>query len=156
LDLDYRYYKMLHVLGAVLFVGNLAVTALWKSLADRSGDGRVVAFAQRMVTLTDFAFTGPGAGLVLATGLVMAPTFDERFWTVSWIGWGLALFGLSGLIWLMVLIPLQVRQAQLAREFASGGEIPERYRRLSRLWMVWGCVATLLPLCNLYLMVLRP
>jgi hypothetical protein len=39
---------------------------------------------------------------------------------------------------------------------ASGGSIPEGYWRLCRLWLIWGTIATLLPLANLYFMVVKP
>ncbi len=41
----------LHVLGVVVFLGNLVVTAVWKTLADRTRDASVVAYAQRLVTV---------------------------------------------------------------------------------------------------------
>ena len=34
--------------------------------------------------------------------------------------------------------------------------IPARYWRLSRVWNVFGLIATVLPVINLYLMVFRP
>jgi uncharacterized membrane protein len=54
------------------------------------------------------------------------------------------------------LIPTQIKQAQAARAFADSGSIPDSYWRLSRRWIVWGTVATLLPLANLYFMVVKP
>ena len=41
----------------------------------------------------------------------------------------------------------------MANDFASGGEIPERFWRLNRWWIIWGIVATVLPLLNIYVMV---
>ena len=155
MEIGYRTLKLLHIFGAILFVGNIAVTAVWKVFADRTRQPAIVAYAQRMVTLTDFVFTGIGAGLVLGTGLLMARVFGE-FWKLPWILWGLVLFSISGLIWALALIPIQVRQARLAQEFLENGRIPDSYWRLGRLWMILGIVATLLPIFNLYLMVLRP
>jgi uncharacterized membrane protein len=54
------------------------------------------------------------------------------------------------------LIPIEVMQARLARQFATEPKIPERYWRLSMLWSVFGAVATILPLANLYFMVFKP
>jgi uncharacterized membrane protein len=56
----------------------------------------------------------------------------------------------------VILIPTQIKQAQAARAFADSGSIPDSYWRLSRRWIVWGTVATLLPLANLYFMVVKP
>lgn len=44
----------------------------------------------------------------------------------------------------------------MARQFTSGGEIPVRYWQLGRIWNVFGTLATLLPLMNLYWMVFKP
>lgn len=160
MDFDYRWVKLLHLLGVLLFVGNLLVTAVWKTLADRTRDPAIVAFAQRLVGVTDIVFTGPGAGLVAASGVLMgmsyAVEYDGAFWRVGWIAWGLALFAMSGLIWVVVLVPVQIRQSALASVFAQDGRIPDEYWRLSRIWAVAGALATLLPFVNLYLMVLRP
>jgi uncharacterized membrane protein len=51
---------------------------------------------------------------------------------------------------------VQVRQAWLAREFANGGDIPEAYWRLGRLWFRVALVAVALALANLYFMVIKP
>jgi len=64
----YTTLKFLHLLGVVLLVGNIIVTALWKTLADRSGNPATVAFAQRTVALADWVFTLPGVLLVLIGG----------------------------------------------------------------------------------------
>ena len=154
--MGYLTLKLLHVLGGMVFVGNIVVTGLWKGMADRNGDPRVVAFAQRMVTVTDFVFTGLGAGVVLASGLLMARAFGDEFWKIAWLGWGMGLFAVSGLIWVIVLIPIQIKQAHLSRRFAAGGTVPEVYWRLGRLWMGFGIVATVLPLVTVYFMVFRP
>jgi uncharacterized membrane protein len=55
-----------------------------------------------------------------------------------------------------VLIPTQIAQARLVHGFAAGGPIPERYWRLNRRWVVWGILATVVPLANLYVMIFKP
>lgn len=154
--MSYSLLKTLHVVGTILFVGNIMVTAIWKLMADRTRVPPVVAFGQRLVTLTDFLFTAAGAALVIATGLLMLRSFAGNPWDVAWIRWGLILFVVSGVLWGAVLVPVQIQQARLARRFVSGSEIPERYWRLGRVWMAVGIVATLLPLANVVLMVFKP
>ena len=145
----------LHILGVVLFLGNIIVTAVWKMLADRTRDPSVVAYAQRLVTITDVAFTATGAGLILVAGQVLAGRFGGVFGP-SWLTWGWSLFIASGVIWLAVLVPVEVMQARLARGFEAGADIPERYWRLSRIWAIVGALAALLPLVALYFMVFKP
>jgi uncharacterized membrane protein len=145
----------LHIVGVVLFLGNIVVTAVWKVLADRTRDPGVVAYAQRLVLITDVAFTATGVVLILVSGQVMAEDFGGVFGP-TWLTLGWSFFIASGVIWLTVLIPIEFMQWRLARGFRSGGEIPARYWRLSTLWAVFGAVATVLPFANVYLMVFKP
>lgn len=146
----------LHILGVVLFLGNIIVTAVWKVLADRTRSVPVVVHAQRLVTITDIAFTASGAALIVISGQVMADDFGGVFSGPSWLTWGWSLFIASGVIWVAVLIPVEIAQARLARQFRDEETLPDRYWRLSTLWMVFGVLATLLPLANLYFMIFKP
>jgi len=60
------------------------------------------------------------------------------------------------LIWVLILIPTQIAQARQARVFDSGGLIPDSYWRHNRRWVIWGVIATLVPMANLYFMVFKP
>jgi len=152
----YLAFKSLHIAGVVLFLGNIIITGVWKVLADRTAEPKIVAYAQRLVTVTDFIFTAGGVVLILigAYGMVWTGGLDPVHTT--WLLWGQGLFIASGLIWVAILIPIQIEQARMARGFAGGETIPERYWRLGRQWAIWGTVATLLPLANLYFMVFKP
>ncbi len=153
---SYATFKALHVLGVVLFLGNIIVTAFWKALADRTGEPRVIAFAQRLVTLTDWVFTFGGVILILVGAYGMAFVAGLNLHGSMWLVWGQALFIASGVIWVLILIPAQIAQARQARAFAVDGQIPDRYWTLNRRWMFWGIVATLLPLANIYFMIFKP
>ena len=85
MNINYQYLKMFHIIGVVMFVGNIMVTALWKTTADRTRDANIIAFAQRLVTITDFIFTGFGAGLVFVTGFLMAFQYFDNFLSIKWI-----------------------------------------------------------------------
>ena len=152
----YLLLKSLHILGAVIFLGNIIVTGWWKVMADRTRNPAVIAFAQRQVTLTDYIFTGGGVVLILATGLGNAILHNMDFLNIKWLSWGFWLFNISGIIWITVLIPVQIKQAKMARQFANGGDIPESYWTLGRLWIIYGTLATVIPLANLYWMVFKP
>ena len=152
----YLILKSLHILGAVIFLGNIIVTGWWKVMADRTRNPVVIAFAQRQVTLTDYIFTGGGVVLILATGLGNAVLHNMDYLSIKWLSWGYWLFIISGIIWITILIPVQIMQAKMARRFANGGDIPERYWMLGRLWVIFGTLATIIPLANLYWMVFKP
>jgi uncharacterized membrane protein len=55
--MSYNVFKVIHLLGVIVFLGNIIVTGMWKVLADCTGEARVIAYAQRLVTITDWAFT---------------------------------------------------------------------------------------------------
>jgi uncharacterized membrane protein len=154
--MSYHALEVVHLFGVTIFIGNIVVTGVWKALADRTRDARIIAYAQRVVTLTDWIFTAGGAVLILAGGYGMAAVAGLDVTKESWLLWGQGLFGISGLIWIAILIPTQALQAKEAREFAKSGEIPESYWRNNRRWLVWGTIATLPPLANLYVMVFKP
>jgi uncharacterized membrane protein len=63
--MSYDAFKVVHLAGVVIFLGNIIVTAMWKVLADRTGDPRIIAYAQRLVTITDWIFTAGGAALIV-------------------------------------------------------------------------------------------
>jgi len=156
MDNTYLWLKSLHLLGVVLFLGNIIITGWWKTMADRTKNPVIIAFAQRQVTLTDWIFTVGGVVLVLAGGIGNALLHDMDYLHTYWLAWGTWLFVASGIIWTVVLIPVQIAQDKMAKQFANGGEIPARYWQLGRLWIVFGTLATLLPMINLYWMVFKP
>jgi uncharacterized membrane protein len=146
----------LHILGAIIFVGNIITAAFWKVRADRSGNLESIALSTRAVLLADYAFTTPGILLVLGTGIAMAGmTGWERF-QEPWLATSFILFVITGLIWVAALLPLQMRMARLARESAAQGRLDPAYQRTSKRWAILGGIATTLPIIILFLMVLKP
>mgnify|MGYP003388622767 FL=1 len=66
------------------------------------------------------------------------------------------MFVVAGMIWLVILVPIQVRQARVAKGFANGGEIPDSYRRDSLNWIIWGVIGTVPLVAAVWLMVAKP
>ena len=153
---SYLVLKSIHIFGVILLMGNIIVTAWWKFMADKTKNPSVIAFAQRQVTLTDFVFTAPGALLAITAGDYMSYSFMDNTWDIKWLTWGRCLFIASGIIWITVLIPTQIKQARMARSFQSSNSIPEEYWKLSKRWNIFGAIAVLLPLINIYWMVFKP
>ena len=148
--------KYLHILGVVLLVGNILVSAWWKIMANRTKDATIISFAQRQVTLTDYIFTLTGAILIVMSGDMLAFMLFENTWEITWISLGRIAFGITGFIWLFILIPTQIRQAKLAREFVKTGSIPETYWKLCRRWNFFGTIAVILPVIVLAIMIWQP
>ncbi|SHK37487.1 Predicted integral membrane protein [Shimia gijangensis] len=69
--------------------------------------------------------------------------------------WGFYLFVISGVIWAAILVPCQIVQARQAKVFAETGVIPPSYWVYGRIWLWFGIAAILIPLANVYWMVIK-
>ncbi len=146
----YMWNLYMHIFGAILFMGNIIVTAAWASLARRSGQAETIRFASRGILLNDVIFTTPGVILlVLNGGIIGTPYFQSG---ASWLIVSLVLFVLSAIVWLAVLVPAQKRLVALSEE----AEIPDEWHAVAKKWFMWGGIATILPLIILVLMVVKP
>ncbi len=143
--------KIVHVLSACLFLGNVVVSGTWAALAEKTGKYEVIAFSNRMVLITDLLFTLTGALLVVYTGSLMAERYGGAG-SQSWIAWSYGLFGFSGLIWALLLVPIQLRQRVLLKRDKA---ITSEYLKLSRIWQISGAIATVVPLPIFYLMITK-
>jgi uncharacterized membrane protein len=154
--LPYTWHKLLHIVGAVLFMGNIIVTAVWLVLAAQTRDARTLHFAARAVNWADVFFTAPGILLLLANGQILA----QAAWgglRASWVVLAFGLFIFSGIVWIAFLVRLQHRLIQLsARPAASDAPLPQAFFQALRAWYIAGVVATVLPILSLVLMVVKP
>ncbi|MFN5350762.1 MAG: DUF2269 family protein [Polaromonas sp.] len=145
--------KVLHVLAACLFLGNVVVSGTWAFMAERTRNFEVVSFSNRLVLITDLMFTLTGALLVVYTGSLMSQRYaGAPAASQAWISWSYMLFGLSGAIWALVLVPIQLRQRVLLNRHLT---ITPEYLKLSRIWQISGAVATIVPLPIVYLMIVK-
>ncbi len=151
----YLTFKFLHLMGVAILIGNVTASAVWKVFANRTADPAVIAFAQRLITYTDWSLTLSGILLIIVGGYGMAYVgqFDL---TVGWLVWGQLLFVVSGAMWLAILLPLQVEQARMARSFAMKDSVDDAYWPLCRRWIIWGVLATIPLVAATYVMVLKP
>lgn len=143
--------KTVHVLCACLFLGNVIVSGTWAALAERTRNHEIIKFSNHLVLVTDLLFTLTGALGVVFTGHLMSASYGGAEGH-SWISWSYLLFGLSGLIWALVLVPIQLKQRALLSRTTT---ITREYLHWSRIWQISGAIATVLPLPILYLMVTK-
>lgn len=145
---------LMHILGAVMFMGNIVVTAVWASLARRSRNIEALRLGVRGISVTDAIFTVPGGLLVLLNGgIIGTPYFRAH---ATWLFVSIGLFAASGIVWGGLLIPVQKRLSALMRATPGGASIPPEVDSLLGRWFRWGGIATVLPLIALVLMVFKP
>ena len=151
------YYEIaifLHITGVAMLMGNITVTAIWKFFADRDGRPAVLSFAQKLVTYTDWSMTVWGVVLIMGSGYFMA-VYARIPLLEGWLLWSQILFVAAGLIWLFLLVPIQIKQAKLAKHF-SADDVGDEYRSLSRRWIVWGLISTVPLIGATWLMIAKP
>ena len=153
----YGWHLFLHIAGAVIFLGNIIVTGAWMLMAECTHISRVIHFSAKAVIRADFLFTLPGVLLVLMNGLIMAyARWGGAFRDFDWISVAVALFVISGIIWVGALLRLQHRMVVLSARPAEADSLPPEFYSALHKWYFWGLVAILLPLGSLYLMVAKP
>ena len=152
----YLTWKVLHVIGVVLFLGNIITGVFWAYHAGRTRDPKIIAHAFEGITRSDRWFTMPGVTLLTIAGLAAAITGGFPILRTGWVFWGLVLLIISGLSFMFSVGPLQRKITALARAGNTGQFDWARYESLHRSWAIWGSVATLAPLIALVLMILKP
>ena len=111
----HKMLVFLHVFGAVIFLGNIIVSAMWMANAKKTMDTMVIHFAVRMVQRADMIFTVPGILLILVPGILTLGPWGG-FGHASWAELALALFLVTGIIWAVILLPLQRRMIRVTSE----------------------------------------
>lgn len=153
----YLVMKLLHIVAVIAFLGNIVTGLFWHVHAARTRNPRLLAHAMDGIIRSDRLFTMPGVFLIIATGIAAAIYGGFPLLRTGWIAWSLVLFVISGLIFMVVLAPLQRKLFALAQAGANSGSFDfSAYRLLARRWEFWGAAATLTPVVALALMVLKP
>lgn len=152
----YLWLKLAHVLGVVMFLGNIVTGVFWHKHALATRDPKLLAHAMDGVRRSDRLFTMPGVFLILGSGIWAAIEGGLPMLGTPWILWTIVLFAVSGTVFGARIAPLQKRLQALAAAGARGAFDFAAYERLSRQWDFWGAVATLTPLAGVALMVLKP
>jgi len=153
----YLVMKLLHIVAVIAFLGNIVTGLFWHSHAARTRDPRLLAHAMDGIIRSDRLFTVPGVVLIIATGMAAAIVGGFPVLGTGWIVWTLVLFAISGLIFMIVLAPLQRQLRALAQAHPTAVDFDfPAYQRLARRWESWGAAAVMTPFAGLALMVLKP
>jgi uncharacterized membrane protein len=151
----YYVLKFLHVIGATVLLGTGAGIAFFMLLAHRSGDVQVIAGVARIVVVADYVFTASAVILQPVTGLLLVREVGYSLGE-GWIAASIALYLFTGAFWLPV-VWMQTRMRNLAMAAAASHEpLPAEYRRLFRLWFLFGFPAFGAVLLIFWLMITRP
>lgn len=154
--MGYLIWKLVHVVSAILFVGNITVGVFWAVDAVRSNDYGLIGRTFEGIIRADRLFTGPGAIGLLVSGIAAALSGNLPILGTGWILWGIVMFVIAGAAFGMRVAPLQRDLVRLAAEAGRDKEKQAAFHAHYRSWQLWGTVALLAPLIAVALMVLKP
>jgi uncharacterized membrane protein len=147
--------KLVHIISATVLFGTGLGVAYFMLMAYRTRDAFIIAHTAGMVVIADAAFVANAAIVQPVSGVQLALAIGYSLWE-SWLVATFALYALIVVCWLPVLW-LQVRMRDIARAAAEEGtELPQRYHRLFRIWLVLGWPAYISMLAIFVLMIFKP
>lgn len=150
---------LVHIVAAITLFANLALIAVWKSWADRSGDAHARAFVLDKVHLLDRHVTAWSAVVTFAAGYAIIRIlghFGGRIATAPWALASLIVMTVAGLLWYFGLLTLEVKMADAADRARDGAPLDPSYARWSGAWFAVHGLVTLSVLVNAALMVFKP
>ena len=153
----YLALKLLHVTAVVAFLGNITTGLFWHAHAASTRDPKLLHHTMDGILRSDRWFTNPAAALIVVTGMLAAVDAHLPILRTRWIAGGLALFIVSGILFVTRVTPLQKQLRALAQAGLESGKFDHaRYEALTRQWELWGAAALITPLAAMVLMVLKP
>lgn len=153
--MTYLALKYAHIIGSTVILGTGVGIAFFMLMAHLSRDVVFIAKTASIVVLADAVFTATAIILqpITGYGLLRQTGFG---WLEGWVLASLALYLVAGLFWLPV-VWMQIRMRDLAADAAAKGvELPDAYRRLFRLWFIFGFPGFGAVLLIVWLMVAKP
>jgi len=147
----------LHVVGAILLFSTYITAFTTRALAEPTRDRVILAYVYRVMNRLDLMVTPAASLLLLASGFVLAGRSGIPVLGTRWLAWSLALFGLTGILFVVGALPLQRRIEHLLADDGAadedGNDWWDAYDRLSRRWLAVAGTSFGLTMVVLYLMV---
>ena len=132
--------KYLHVLSAILLIGNVVVTGVWATILWRAHGAKGFAAAARAIIYTDVIFTFGMSMMLMLTGIMRAMQLGLAIMGTPWIARAICGLVVSTALWAVVLIPAQV--TMLRAGVAPDETVAKAYTRWARVG--WAAVVPML------------
>lgn len=154
--MDYSYFKLLHIIAVIVFLGNIFTGLFWMKWAVRSKDLKIINHTINGIIRSDKFFTIPGVLIITLFGIMAAIYGHFPVLGTPWILWSIVSFSLSGLAFTFKVAPLQKKLAKMTSIESAESEFNWSKFQLTYLaWDVWGLIALILPFAALVMMVLK-
>lgn len=149
--MSFLFAKLLHLIAAVLFLGNITTGIFWVHHLARRRDPRLLAEAMAGVIRSDRWLTVPGVVLVISAGIYAAIQGKLSLLGTPWILWSVLAVSASGVLYLPLA---RLQQRIVARALAAHAKWAD-CAPLLRRWGQLGGASLLLAWTALALMVLK-
>ncbi len=141
--------KTVHVIAAILFVGNVIVTGVWAQMSYNARRSTDFLLAARAIVVTDWWFSVGAGSVLVQSGIWLSVRRGLPILDTGWIRHAVVALGLSTLLWLLVVVP-----AQRTMKRVSGDEVA--LSAAFRRWGIAGWTATVPLLYAVWCMVAKP
>jgi uncharacterized membrane protein len=146
---SYQLWRTLHVTSAVLLIGNVTVTGFWAYFLYRQRGSVGFRAIARGIMWSDVIFTLVGGAGLTITGILMVRAQQISIMDTPWLRRGVLALAVSTVVWLVSLLPDQVRMERLDQSDDRA------MRRLFTRWSVLGWASTVLLFVGLWSMVMK-
>src|SRR5438270_10965824 len=145
--MNYTYFKLIHLLAVVAFLGNIITGLFWMRIAVKTRDLKIISFTINSIIKLDNYFTIPGVITITTFGIFAAVFGHFPLLHTGWILWSIIMFSISGLAFGFKVAPLQktIYHFTLNKENESDFDWVN-FHKLYFQWDLWGLLATLTPL----------
>jgi uncharacterized membrane protein len=141
--------RAVHVVGAVLLLGNVTVTGFWAAYLYRARSRVPFRAVARAILWADLGFTLVGSILLVVSGILLVRARGYPLAETPWLRHGIGALAVSTALWLVFLLPDQWRMERI--DPADDAAL----RRIFARWSVVGWTATALLFYGLWAMVAK-
>ncbi len=155
--MPFEAWMFLHLSGVLVFFANFVGAFFWRARAERTDDPRLLAYAYRTLNAGDAWLTPPSVAAMLAGGFGAAQRVGLPILGTPWVLWSIVAISLSGLVFLVRVLPSQRALAAEAEEGVRTGRFDRpAHRRRAGAWAFWAHVSFLAAAAAVALMVFKP
>lgn len=154
--MSYSTIKLIHILGVVLFLGNIITGLFWMHIAIKTKELSIIRHTMKVIIFLDKIFTVPGVLIITIAGVYAAIQANFPLLKTGWIFWSIVMFSLSGIIFGLRVGPLQKKIVSFTIEKDQLSDSDWKVLiKLIKQWDFWGILAIITPLIAFVMMVIK-
>lgn len=152
----YQLLVLLHICGVVIFIGTIVTGLIWQRAAEQTQNRLVTAHTYHMLNWSDTFLTPIAVITIAITGVLLVKLGNLPILRTGWIFWSLIAWGVSAILFVTALFPLQKRLEREAADDAAWSHSRKEYLHLAKLWARWAHLTLAGIIISFVLMVLKP